>query len=99
MRKPNQHQRYADRVALAKSWLGATDWTPATEQFDYSALVARAMTEFGYAHKDRAFALIAKAARLLRGEAVKLHGGQPKRFALLRAPLGGGYVIELKALS
>ena len=98
MTKPNQHQRYADRVAMAKQWLGATDWMPTTEQFDYAPLIQRARAEFGYDRNSQAEALIHKAARLLRGDAIALRGHQPKQFAQLKAPLGAGYVVELKAL-
>lgn len=95
----NQDTKFKDRLSQVCTWLRDSGWTPTATDFDYKPLEARAKTEFGYAHIDRARGLVAKAARLLRGEYVEsLRGGAQKRYAHLRAALGGGYVIELKSL-
>lgn len=69
---------YADKINTVQTWLTESGWTVFDSAFDYNDLTGRAMSEFGYAHKDRARILIAKAARLLRGEYVQTHGGAPK---------------------
>ena len=77
-------------------WLPEAGWVPTETAFEYAELVDRAVNEFGYHDKRRARALIAKAARRLRGEFVSMRGERPQtmvqitreEYATLKAKAG-----------
>jgi hypothetical protein len=70
--------KHAARIATVQRWLIESGWTVDTPPgFDYAPLYQRARDEFGYAHPRRATFLVAKAARLLRGDAVR-EAGRPR---------------------
>lgn len=72
---PNQTTIRSRRLATVQRWLQAAGWTTTTTDFDYSPIVVRAMR--WYVDKRRAEALVAKAARRLRGDAVR-EAGRPR---------------------
>lgn len=71
---------HAARIAAVQRWLIESGWTVDTPaSYDYAPLYERARSEFGYAHPRRARMLVARAARLLRGEAVA-GAGRPRKW-------------------
>jgi hypothetical protein len=79
----------AARVEHAQRMLIARGWTP--EQSASGLIADDLVREFGYADRRTARRLEAKAARLLRGEAIDAGPGRPREIAALRA----GEEIEL----
>lgn len=82
---PNQTAIRAQRLAAVQRWLLAEGWTTTATTFDYAPIVARASK--WYADKRRAESLVAKAARRLRGDAVR-EAGRP-RSVLVACPYCG----------
>lgn len=79
----------AARIAHAQQLLIDRGWTP---ERPASGLIAdELMREFGYADRRTAQRLEARAARLLRGEAIAAGPGRPRAIEVLRA----GEEIEL----
>jgi len=75
-----QTSEYSKRIKLVQRWLKASGWKPDAD-FDYSPITARAKRRWYAANPARAETLVAKAARLLRGEAVQISGGRPRTTA------------------
>src|SRR3990167_986225 len=73
----SQTSEYRKRIEAVKRWLKAAGWQPAATDFDYSPIRARAVKHWYAANPSRADSLVAKAARILRGEAVQIKGGRP----------------------
>ena len=75
----SQTSEYHKRIGIVKRWLREAGWQPADSAFDYSDIRARAVRRWYNANPSRADQLIAKSARLLRGEAVQIKGGRPPK--------------------
>jgi len=75
----NPTAKYKERIITVQRWLTASGWTVHDSAFNDTTLVERAVSEFGYKERRRAQILIAKAARLLRGEYVQVAGGAPRK--------------------
>jgi len=73
----SQTSEYHKRIEIVKRWLNAAGWQPATTDFDYSPICVRAVKRWYTANPSRADHLVAKSARILRGEAVQIRGGRP----------------------
>lgn len=76
---PTPTATHAARIATVQRWLTESGWTVTATDYDYAPITARARSEFGYAHPRRAQILVARAARLLRGEAVAA-AGRPRKW-------------------
>lgn len=72
-----QHKARLDAVM---GFLRQSDWKPDAD-YDFDSLVARVVSHFDM-RKDRAEALVAKAARRLRGEVVSMGGRKQTRLVL-----------------
>lgn len=79
----------AARIKHAQLLLIARGWTP--EQSASGLIADNLVREFGYADRRTAQRLEARAARLLRGEAIAAGPGRPRAIEVLRA----GEEIEL----
>jgi hypothetical protein len=88
---------YADRIKTVQRWLRASGWTVDGDH-DTAAIADRAAREWYPANRQRARILVAKAARLLRGEAVNIAGGAPRKSATFAALIGAELVYERQAL-
>jgi len=75
----SQTSEYQKRIEIVKRWLREAGWQSADGAFDYSALRARAVKRWYSANPSRADQLIAKTARLMRGDAVQTAGGRPPK--------------------
>ena len=71
------------RIEWAKCLLIARGWTP--EQSASGLIADDLVREFGYADRRTAQRLEARAARLLRGEAIAAGPGRPRAIEVLRA--------------
>lgn len=100
-----QQLKSAKRLATAKQWLIELGWTaqleldgnavPITE-----AVIARAKATWfsNVASRGvRSHALVEKALRQLRGEAVRF-GGKPRKLATFRAPHGANVIVKISPI-
>lgn len=94
----NTTQEYKQRIATVQSWLLKAGWTVHDSAFKDEAIVDKAVKTFGYKDKSRAQILVAKSARLLRGEYVQLAGGAPTRRAALNVPRGTKLIYQRQAI-
>lgn len=77
---------YQQRVKQVQKWLKASGWQPDAATFDYMPIKERAKQKWYRANPERARQIVAKAARLLRGETVR-EAGRPTQYAVFRVPV------------
>lgn len=97
-----QQLESAKRLAIAKQWLIELGWTAQLELDDNAVPITEAVIDRAKAtwfsniasRGVRSRALVAKALRQLRGEAVRF-GGKPRKLATFRAPHGATVVVRI----
>lgn len=100
-----QQLKSATRLATVKQWLIELGWTAQLELDDNDVPITEAVIDRAKAtwfsniasRGVRSRALVAKALRQLRGEAVRF-GGKPRKLATFRAPHGANVIVKISPI-